>query len=131
MTWCTLETYLTHALKNELNANQSPESFLNTTKYELGASGSANILTFSESPLGDSTEIFILPRFVVTTHLCGKAASIDVIIEFPRSATLSVEQMNDHLGKTYKGSVGLAGALTAWGNREHHFDIGVSTDRSP
>ena len=122
---------MTHALKNELNANQSPESFLNTTKYESGVSGSEKNLIFNESPLGQSTDIFILLRFVVTAHLCGKAASIDEIIVFPSSATLSVVQVNDHLGKTYKGSVGFVGALTAWGNREHHFDTGVSTEIPP
>lgn len=57
---------LTQLLKNEENANQSPESFLNITIYEFDSLGKAKNLILIQRPHGVAIEILHFDKLVDT-----------------------------------------------------------------
>ena len=97
------DTYLTQVWNKELNANQSPESFLNMT-INVDAwilSGTLKNLIFtSKSDDGIRTDILTLSMFVFNVHFLLNVASIHSTIWLAKSATEPARQRHDQLENT-------------------------------
>ena len=97
------DTYLTQVWNRELNANQSPESFLNTTMNVdawIDSGRVKNLIFTSKSDDGIRTDILTLSMFVFNVHFLLNVASIHSTILFAKSATDSARQRHDQLVNT-------------------------------